>query len=91
MKDFGLKREDLFITSKIPPSHQGYDKAKQSIEASLEKLDLDYIDLMLIHWPGSVGLTQKDERNREYRHGTWRALEEYVDKGLIMSIGVSNF
>ena len=89
--DFGLKREELFITTKIPPSHQGYEKAKACIEASLKNFDLGYIDLLLIHYPGSSGLDHKDHKNIENRHATWKAMEEYVDAGLVKSIGISNF
>lgn len=56
MKDFGLKRSDLFITSKIWDTEQGYEKSKESLENSLRFLDLDYIDLMLIHSPGTEGV-----------------------------------
>jgi diketogulonate reductase-like aldo/keto reductase len=89
--DFGLKREDLFITTKVPTSAQGYEKARDIIKKSLANFDLGYIDLVLIHHPSSSGLKRKDPKNREQRHGTWKALEEFVDEGLVRSIGVSNF
>mmetsp|Transcript_27033 Transcript_27033/g.26096 ORF Transcript_27033/g.26096 Transcript_27033/m.26096 type:complete len:142 (-) Transcript_27033:277-702(-) len=91
MAEFGLKREDFFITSKIPPSFQGTSKAKECIEASLKNFDLDYIDLMLIHWPGVSGAGKKDKEVVTIRHQTWKVLEEYVDAGWIRSIGISNF
>ncbi|WP_294468367.1 aldo/keto reductase [uncultured Anaerofustis sp.] len=75
----GVKREDLFITSKIWITNAGYEKAKASIEESLNKLKSDYIDLMLIHQPFG-----------DY-YGTYRAMEEAYKEGKLKSIGVSNF
>ena len=74
--DFGLKREDIFITTKIPPNAQGYEKAKSCVEKSLKNFDLEYIDLVLIHHPSTSGIGHKDPKNKENRLGTWRALEE---------------
>lgn len=75
----GIKREELFITSKIWISCQGYEKAKASIDESLRKLRSDYIDLMLIHQPFG-----------DY-YGSYRAMEEAYDAGKLRAIGVSNF
>ncbi|EDS73535.1 aldo/keto reductase [Anaerofustis stercorihominis] len=75
----GVKREDLFITSKVWISNAGYEKAKASIEESLNKLKSNYIDLMLIHQPFS-----------DY-YGTYRAMEEAYKEGKLKAIGVSNF
>lgn len=75
----GIDRKDLFITSKVWISNAGYEKAKQSIEESLNKLKSDYIDLMLIHQPFS-----------DY-YGTYRAMEEAYKEGKLKAIGVSNF
>ncbi|MGN1280194.1 MAG: aldo/keto reductase, partial [Limosilactobacillus sp.] len=74
-----VKREDIFVTSKLWVSDFNYARAKQGIDASLEKLGLDYIDLYLLHQP--YGDTM----------GAWRALEEAQKAGKIRSIGVSNF
>lgn len=75
----GVKREDIFITSKIWITNAGYEKAKASIEESLNKLKSNYIDLMLIHQPfGNY-------------YGTYRAMEEAYKEGKLKSIGVSNF
>lgn len=77
-----VDRGDLFITSKIPGRHHGFDEAIASTEESLARLGLDYLDLHLIHWPNpSVG---------KYVD-TWRGLIELRDRGLVKSIGVSNF
>lgn len=74
-----IKREDLFITSKLWVSDFTYDRAKKGIDASLERLGLDYLDLYLLHQPyGDV-------------MGAWRALEEAYHAGKIRAIGVSNF
>ncbi|MFC6200369.1 aldo/keto reductase [Lactiplantibacillus nangangensis] len=79
IKKSGLKREDLFITSKLWVSDFTYDRAKKGIDASLERLGLDYLDLYLLHQPyGDV-------------MGAWRALEEAYHAGKIRAIGVSNF
>lgn len=75
----GISRKDFFLVTKVWISNAGYEKAKQSIGESLEKLKTDYIDLVLIHQPFG-----------DY-YGTYRLLEEYYEKGIIKSIGVSNF
>ncbi len=82
-KNEKVKREDIFITSKISTKNMTYAKAKNSIIESLKKFSLDYIDLMLIHWPEAKSL--------EDRYGVWQALEEAVFDKKIISIGVSNF
>ena len=77
-----VDRGDLFITSKIPGRHHGFDEAIASTEESLARLGLDYLDLHLIHWPNpSVGRYVD----------TWRGLIELRERGLVKSIGVSNF
>jgi 2,5-diketo-D-gluconate reductase A len=77
-----IPRQELQITSKLPGRHHGYDDAVASVQASLDRLGLDYLDLHLIHWPNpSVG---------RYTDA-WRALVELQRQGLIRSIGVSNF
>ncbi|RHW26981.1 aldo/keto reductase [Nocardioides immobilis] len=82
LKRAGLPREELFVTSKLPGRHHAYDEAIGSVEASLDRLGLDYLDLHLIHWPNpSVGLYVE----------AWQALVELQSRGLVRSIGVSNF
>ncbi|PON03275.1 glyoxal reductase [Bacillus halotolerans] len=80
IKEPGVAREELFITSKVWNEDQGYDTTLAAFEKSLERLQLDYLDLYLIHWPG------KDK----YKD-TWRALEKLYKDGKIRAIGVSNF
>ncbi|KAJ3202797.1 hypothetical protein HDU67_000282 [Dinochytrium kinnereticum] len=70
-----LKRSEVFVTTKIAPSNQGEEKAYASVLESLQKLNLEYIDLVLIHWPGSSGIKPTDPRNAERRRGTWKSLE----------------
>ncbi|TGD09183.1 aldo/keto reductase [Brevibacterium sp. S111] len=78
----GIPREELFVTSKIPGRHHGFDEAIASTEESLARLGLDYLDLHLIHWPNpSVGKYVE----------TWEGLIELRRRGLVKSIGVSNF
>ncbi|MEC1288683.1 glyoxal/methylglyoxal reductase [Bacillus mojavensis] len=80
IKESGVAREELFITSKVWNEDQGYDTTLAAFEKSLERLQLEYLDLYLIHWPG------KDK----YKD-TWRALEKLYKDGKIRAIGVSNF
>lgn len=79
IKKCGVPREELFITTKVWISNAGYENAKKSIEESLKKLQLDYLDLLLIHQPFN-----------DY-YGTYRAMEELYKEGKIRAIGVSNF
>ncbi len=82
VRQCGVPREQLFVTSKLPGRHHAYDDALASIQGSLERLGLDHLDLHLIHWPNpSVG------RYAE----AWRALVEARERGWVRSIGVSNF
>ena len=79
IKRSGVSREEIFITTKVWISNAGYQKAKESIETSMSKLQVDYIDLVLIHQPFN-----------DY-YGTYRALSELQKEGKIRAIGVSNF
>lgn len=79
IKNSGVKRDDIFLTTKVWVSNGGYENAKKSIEESLKKLDTEYIDLLLIHQPFN-----------DY-YGTWRAMEEAYKVGYLRAIGVSNF
>ncbi|MBD8843710.1 aldo/keto reductase [Priestia megaterium] len=79
IKRSGVPREDLFITTKLWVQDTGYEKTKSAFTKSLERLQLDYIDLYLIHQPfGDI-------------YGSWRAMEELYREGKIKAIGVSNF
>ncbi|XP_036967848.1 glyoxal reductase [Acanthopagrus latus] len=86
----GLTREDVFITSKLGPKDQG-ERAMEGALHSLAQLDLGYIDLYLIHWPGSQGLVVSDQRNPDNRAQSWAALEELHAEGKLKAIGVSNY
>jgi 2,5-diketo-D-gluconate reductase A len=79
IKKSGVPREELFITTKLWIQDYGYESTKKAFEISLQKLDLDYLDLYLIHQPyGDV-------------YGEWRAMEDLYAEGKIKAIGVSNF
>lgn len=87
---YGLSREDVFVTSKLGPKDQG-PGAKEAAERSLTELGLGYIDLYLIHWPGTQGLEVSDPRNTGNRAQSWAALEELHSQGKLKAIGVSNY
>jgi 2,5-diketo-D-gluconate reductase A len=77
-----LTREEVFVTTKLWNSQQGYDSTLAAFDASLERLGFDYVDLYLIHWPMPT-----EDRFVD----TWRAFERIRDEGLVRTIGVSNF
>lgn len=78
----GVDRSDLVITTKLPGRHHGFDETLASFEQSRSRLDLDWVDLYLIHWP----LPRVDKYLE-----SWRAMISLREKGLVRSIGVSNF
>ncbi|CAH0344347.1 aldo/keto reductase [Bacillus sp. CECT 9360] len=80
IKESGISREELFITTKVWNTEQGYETTIDSFEKSLKNLDIDYLDLYLIHWP--VKDTYKE---------TWKAMEKLYKDGRVRAIGVSNF
>jgi methylglyoxal/glyoxal reductase len=80
IKESGVPREELFITTKIWNGDQGYDSTLEAFDISLKKLGLDYLDLYLIHWPGK----------NKYKE-TWKAFEKLYKEGRVRAIGVSNF
>ena len=82
IRESGVPREEIFVTTKLWNSDQGTDKVRPALEASLSRLGLDYVDLYLIHWP-----TPK----RDLIVETWKEFEKLEEEGLIKSIGVSNF
>lgn len=88
IKSSGLKREDVFLTTKHWVTERGYEKTLAAIDESLKKLGTDYLDLYLIHWPCVEKVTPKwAEINAE----TWRGFEEAHRQGKILTLGVSNF
>ncbi len=92
IKNSGIPREKIFVTTKIPAEVKTYDGAKKSIAESLRKLDLDYIDLMLIHAPKPWSeMFQGEKRYLKENLEVWKAMEEAYNDGKIRSLGVSNF
>ena len=88
IKESGLKREEIFVTSKLRNADHGYKSTLNAFELTLEKLGLEYLDLYLIHWPNPV---QFRFIWKEAMQETWRAFEELYESGKIRAIGVSNF
>jgi 2,5-diketo-D-gluconate reductase A len=82
IRDSGIDRKDLFVTTKLDGVFQGNDRAIDGLDESLRRLGLDYVDLLLIHWP----LPQRDEYV-----STWKTFEKLVAAGKARSIGLSNF
>lgn len=81
VRESGIPRKEIFLTTKIWTTDCFYDKAIEAVKESLHELSVEYIDMVLVHWPP----VKEDLKN------TWRALEDMADDGLIRSIGVSNF
>ena len=92
VRNSGIAREKLFITTKVPAQIKSYDEAVQNINESLEKLDLGYIDLLLIHAPQPWDKPwQTGHRYYEENVAVWKAIEEAYKAGKVKSIGISNF
>lgn len=84
----GIPRKEIFVTSKLDNKMHGYENTIKAFRETMEKLELEYLDLFLIHWPAPVQIRDSwQEKNEE----TWIAMEELYKKGLIKAIGVSNF
>lgn len=95
IKSSGLAREDFFLTTKVSAFSKSYEEAKKDIEDSLQALDVDYIDLVIIHaprpWDEMYTDTPVEKLYFEENLEVWRAMEEAYQAGKIKSIGVSNF
>ena len=88
IRESGVKREELFITTKLVNDNHSYDLVMSSFAESLKKLGLDYVDLFLIHWPNPLKYRDRwEEANAE----SWKAMEELYEAGKIRAIGISNF
>ncbi len=87
IRESGIKRQEIFLTTKLWNDDQGYESTLKAFEKSLERLQMSYVDLYLIHWPSVHQFPDYIQKNRD----TWRAMEELYSAGKIKAIGVSNF
>ena len=88
IRESGIKREEIFLTSKVWKTNLGYEKTKKSFEESLKRLQTEYLDLFLLHWPKPV---PDAEDWKALDRESWKALEEFYHQGKVRAIGVSNF
>ncbi|MFT4222579.1 aldo/keto reductase [Dysgonomonas sp.] len=91
IRSCGLPREDIFVTTKLDAAIKDYDGAVAAIESSMQKLGLDYIDLMIIHSPQPWSNFREGDHFFEGNREAWRALEDAYKAGKLCAIGVSNF
>lgn len=88
MNEQGVKREELFISTKVWNSHRSYDGALRAFDDSMKKLGLEYLDLYMIHWPA---VARWHDDWRDINAGIWKALERLYKEGRVRSIGVCNY
>jgi diketogulonate reductase-like aldo/keto reductase len=88
VQDSGIPRESIFVTSKLRNPDHGYEATREAFEQTMKRLDMDYLDLYLIHWPNPVEFR---DNWKEANAGSWKAFEEFYREGRIRSIGISNF
>ena len=91
IKDSGMTRGNLFITAKLNFSEFGERGAKKGCESILHHLGTNYIDLLMMHWPGLVGISPNSPENPKLRLQTWNAMIELKRLGKVKDIGVANF
>ena len=94
LPELRLRREDLFLTTKIRPTDLGYLKCKFAVRRFLEELSTTYLDLVLVHAPDVppiLGMAPSRSDQSMLRLETWKCLEEFNKEGVIKSIGVSNY
>ena len=91
IKESGISRQDIYVTTKVEAEYKSYIEAKKSIDESLKKLDLDYVDLILIHCPQPWDEYGSPNRYFKENIEVWKALEEAYLQGKVKAIGVSNF
>lgn len=88
VRESGISRDEIFIASKLWKTEMGYENVKYAFERSLDKLNTDYLDLYLIHWP----LPDPEYKDwKQLDKETWRAMEELYQAGKVRAIGLSNF
>merc|ERR1711865_1012634 len=92
----GVPRSEIFVTTKIFPTQYGYDSATSLVPQYLEELGVEYLDLLLLHFPSVPAFVpspckKQGKTARECRQETWTALSEARQQGLVQNMGVSNF
>ena len=88
----GIPRDELFVVSKVAAEHKTYEEAMAGINETLEKMGLDYLDMMIIHSPQPwVKVNQCEDRYVEGNRAAWKALEDAYKAGTLKAIGISNF
>eukprot|EP01117_Protostelium_nocturnum_P014365 TRINITY_DN5465_c0_g1_i5.p1 TRINITY_DN5465_c0_g1~~TRINITY_DN5465_c0_g1_i5.p1 ORF type:complete len:296 (+),score=96.69 TRINITY_DN5465_c0_g1_i5:77-964(+) len=93
LRDSRMNRSEIFLSSKLGPGEQGFERATNAFHESIAKLGTEYLDLYLIHWPGTSAKVLKEDKmeEKELRIQSWLALEKLYKEGKCKSIGVSNF
>ncbi len=89
IRESGIPKEEVFVTTKLWNTDQGYESALKAIDVSLLKLGLSYVDLYLVHWPTAGDASKGESINK--REETWKAMEEIYKSGKVRAIGVSNY